>query len=140
MTKQKEKKIGSFIPKDEKKKKSIWEYREYILVGVIIVLAAVIFFFTLSNLGRNPAVGKSPVPTSSPAEEDKDVGDLVVETDPEGAVVQVLDRSLRSPATFKAMKSGKYFVVASFAGYKIHNEQVEIKPGEVTTIKIKMEK
>ncbi len=139
MTKQTEKKIGSFKPKDEKKKKSIWEYKEYILVGVIIFLAAIIFYFTLSNLGRNPANG-NPTPTASPTTEDKDVGDLVVETDPEGAVAQVLDRTMRTPATFKAMKSGKYFVVTRFTGYKIHSEQVEIKAGETTSVKIKMEK
>lgn len=140
MTKQKEKKIGSFKPKEEKKQKSIWEYKEYILVGVIIILAAIIFYFTLSNLGRNPANGTNPGPTASPTVEDKDVGNLMVETDPEGAVIQVLDKTMRSPATFKSMKSGKYFVVARFTGYKIHNEQVEIKAGETTTVKIKMEK
>lgn len=140
MTKQTEKKIGSFKPKDEKKKKSIWEYKEYILVGAIIILAAVIFYFTLINIGKYRNDGVNPTPTISPAAEDKEVGDLKVETDPEGAVAQVLDRTMRTPATFKAMRSGKYFVVVRFTGYKIHSEQVEIKTGETTAIKIKMEK
>ena len=140
MTKQTEKKIGSFKPKEEKKNKSIWEYKEYILVGVIIILAAIIFYFTLGNIGKNQNDGVKPAATVSPTPEDKDVGDLVVVSDPEGAVVQVLDRTMRTPATFKAMRAGKYFVVVRFTGYKLHNEQVEIKAGETTSVNIKMEK
>jgi len=140
MTKQKEKKLGSFKPKKEEKK-SIWEYKEYILIGVVVILAAIIFILTLKNLSKNPANTQgSPTPTVTEVEADKDSGILEVETDPPGAVAQVLDKSLRTPATFKGMKEGKYFVVVRYPGYKIHNEQVEIIKNETTKVTIKMEK
>ena len=140
MAKNQEKKIGSFTPKKEKKK-SIWEYKEYFLIGGVVILAAIIFILTLKNLGRNPAIKKqSPTPSATKANESKDTGILIVETEPPGAVAQVLDKALRTPATFKGMKAGKYFVVVRYPHYKIHNQQVEIKAKEETKIKIKLEK
>ena len=139
MSKSKEKKVGSFTPKKENKK-SIWDYKEYFLIGGVILLAAIIFILTLKNLGRNPAVKQSPTPSVTQVKESKDTGTLVVETEPPGAVAQVLDKALRTPATFKGMKAGKYFVVVRYPHYKIHNQQVEVKAKEETKIKITLEK
>lgn len=139
MAEEKKKKIGSFKPKEEKKKFDIWEYKSYLLVGLTALVAVIIFFFVLRNLSKNPALQKAvPTPTATAAA--GDTGTLKVETQPQGAWVQLFDQGKRTPAVFENVNEGQYFIIISYPNYKTVSKEVEIKKDETTTVNVQMEK
>jgi len=132
----KKKKIGSFTPKDKNAGKSFWDYKVYILVGIIIILGILLFVFVMKSLNRNPALSQnSPTPEVS-VSPDPDTGTLIVETNPSGATAQVLKQMARTPATFRGLKEGRYIVILRYYNQKPRTKEVDVKKNETTKLMV----
>lgn len=137
--KDKEKKIGSFTKEDKKSKKSIWDYKPYLIVGAVVIVAAIVYIFVLRNLGKNPVVTEAQpvvIATTSPK---PNCGTLIVETDPPGAFAQLLDKYGRTPVTFKDLPEGTYTVILRFTDRQPIMKTVEVKKNKTNTLKVKLD-
>lgn len=134
-----EKKIASFTPKEKKEAKTIWDYKPHIIVGVVIVAAIIIFYFVFKNINRNPALEGTINSTQSPIEkENPETGTLVVETTPAGAIAQVFDKTLRTPATFKNLPEGEYIVILKYPRMQTVEKHVNIKKQQTTKLNVEL--
>ncbi|MCD4783639.1 MAG: PEGA domain-containing protein [Candidatus Eremiobacteraeota bacterium] len=137
--KDKEIKIGSFKKKEEKPKKSIWDYKPYLIVGAVVIVAAIVYLLVLRNLEKNPVVTEAqPTVIASPSPK-LDCGTLVVETDPPGAFAQLMDKYGRTPITFKDLPEGTYQVILRFIDQKPMIKTVEVKKNQINTLKVKLD-
>ena len=135
----KEKKIGSFTKEDKKSKRSIWDYKPYIIVGAVVIVAAIVYIFVLRNLEKNPVVTEvAPTITVMPSPK-AGTGILVVETDPPGAFAQVIDKYGRTPVTFKDIPEGTYSVILRFTDRQPMLKTVEVKKNKTNKLKVKLD-
>lgn len=142
--KKKKKKLGSIkdVPtKDERPiLEKIWDYKEYLLVGLVIVLLAILYTFIIRNLDKNPEANPhSPVPVASLTNR-ADMGNLKVNTTPTDVLIQFRGKTRRAPTTFKNVPEGEFMVILSLPGYKTVQKTVRIEPGKTKTLNVIMEK
>jgi hypothetical protein len=139
----KEKKLGSVANIKEDKpndKKSIWDYKLYIIIAVIAIVVAIIYFFTIRNMSRNQGFsGATPIASSSPSP-NPNVGRLEVTTDPTETVIQFNSQVKRAPTAFENVPEGKFIVILSLPGYKTIERKVIIEKSKTTKLDVKMEK
>ncbi len=141
MGKRKLKKKGSNKNKQEEKSlwDKIWDYKEYILIGIVVIILIIMYVNTFKNLDKNPeAVLNSPVPVST--EDRPDLSTLEVKTDPAGALVQFRGKVRRSPAIFEKVPEGTFIIIVSLPGYKTTQESVKIEKNTHKKIFVKLEK
>jgi hypothetical protein len=133
------KKVASFKPVEKPVEKSIWDYKPHMIIGIII-LAGILIFFAIRSGMADRAREKAKAEAAAPvATKDPNAGTLKVETQPFGAVVQLLDKMARTPATMENITAGEYFVIIRHPKYKTMQKTVVIKPGEVTELKVDLE-
>lgn len=141
MGKRKIKKIGSNKNKQEEKSlwDKIWDYKEYILIGIVVIISIIIYVNTIKNLDQNPEVVlNSPVPIST--KDSPDLSTLEIKTDPVGALVQFRGKVRRSPALFEKVPEGTFIIIVSLPGYKTTQKSVKIEKNTHKKIFIKLEK
>ncbi len=139
MTKQK--KLGSVsnLPKGKKKPfwDRIWDYKPYMIVGIIIILLIIIYFAILKNIDRNPEI--NPTPTVS-QEKAPDTGTLEVITEPSGARIQFKNKFQMAPTTFENIPEGEHIIILSMPGYRTVEKTVTIEKDSTTTFEYQMER
>ncbi|MCE1247954.1 MAG: PEGA domain-containing protein [Firmicutes bacterium] len=131
------KKLGSFKQPEKKEEKSIWDYKPYIIIGIIAVAAILMFWIIYATVAKKTNSSSNQV--SAEHVHEKGTGTLKVETQPFGAVVQLLDKVARTPATLENLTPGEYFVIIRHPKYKVIQKTVVIKEDEVTDLKVDLD-
>jgi hypothetical protein len=139
-----DKKFGSV--KDIKKKGNkvpfwdkFWDYKPYILGFIILIAASLIFLLVYKNLTHGTeSLSQKPTPVAT--DNKANTGKLVVTTNPDGASVNIMGRTEKSPATFIGLPEGELITVISLHNYKTVTRNVKLENGKITKLDVTLEK
>jgi hypothetical protein len=138
-----DKKLGSMkdIKRKEKDKPFIdkfWEYKPYMLIGLVVILIIVIYSFSLNKTSRSESVQTRTPAAASPSL--VPAGKLVVVTRPPEALVQFNGQVKHSPVVFEKVPEGKHIAIISYHGYQTEQKEVAIEKNKTTKLDVTLTK